>query len=191
STKHGETLLAATVAVDAKDAAETAAENAATFDPDSYYPKGETYNQTELDDALEAKVDSSDLVPYFQNMEVFTSSGTFTPPAGVDRVYALIVNGGRGGNNGTAYIFGRAGTGGSSVAGFVDVSSPVTVTIGAGGGAQTNGGISEFDGKSTSLPPSNALTLSGQNGGGYNADGYPGGASGHGTGQYGRGGIGG
>lgn len=68
--------------------------------------------------------------------QIFTSSGTFTPPEGVTSVSVLIVGGGGGG--------GRAGSGGAGgSAGQVrwvsssSVSGPVSVTIGAGGAGRS------------------------------------------------------
>lgn len=83
--------------------------------------------------------------------QVFTASGTFTPPEGVTSVSVLVVGGGGGG--------GRAGSGGAGGSAGrvrwetgVAVSGPVTVTIGSGGAGRTattgagSGGNSSFFG---------------------------------------------
>jgi hypothetical protein len=78
------------------------------------------------------------------NYQQFTTSGTFTVPAGVVFVNVLLVGGGGGGGNG-----GGGGGGGGVV--FVP-NYPVTpagslaVTVGAGGAIHTVGGASQFNG---------------------------------------------
>ncbi len=105
----------------------------------------------------------------FANLSQITSSGTFTPPAGVARVYAFVFAAGGGGGSGayTARIPGGArrpslpaishagGPGGLGglAAGLIDVAPdtvyPVTVgAAGARGGTATDGGDSSFAGLS-------------------------------------------
>ena len=94
----------------------------------------------------------------FSNMQVFTSSGTWTNPGSVTKVKVTVVGGGQAGN----YVFSSARSGGGGGAGGTAIevatipTSPVAVTVGAGGaispanGNTTNGlpglpgGVSSF-----------------------------------------------
>ena len=75
--------------------------------------------------------------------QIFTSSGTFTPSAGLLAAGGVVAlrmaggGGGGGGGDGSSY----AGIGGSSSywEGFTTITGAVTVTIGAGGAAGTTG----------------------------------------------------
>lgn len=105
---------------------------------------------------------------------VMTTSGTFTPPAGVSKVAAVLVGGGGGGYH---YGGGYGGGGGEVV--YVDsvsVAAPLTVVVGGGGTSgywQVNVGDSPAtDGGSTTLSTVTAL-------GGAAAQDYQGGASGN------------
>lgn len=82
--------------------------------------------------------------------QVFTASGTWLRPSGVDVVELVVVGAGAGGGFGSASTY-RAGGGGEIVTGRHVVSGDVSVVIGAGGpGAATvnthgtNGGNSSF-----------------------------------------------
>ena len=83
------------------------------------------------------------------NMEVFTSSGTWTKPASVDKVYVKVVGGG----GGSGSRSGAGGGGGGYTEGLIGVTGNVTVTIGAagvgGGNNGTAGGTSSFAGSTT------------------------------------------
>jgi hypothetical protein len=77
------------------------------------------------------------------NYQAFTSSGTFTPAAGVRNIQLLVVGGGGGG--------GSSGAGGGGAGGVVYIpnfsvtpSTGITVTIGGGGAADANGVNSSF-----------------------------------------------
>ncbi|MBI2514780.1 hypothetical protein HYV91_01140 [Candidatus Wolfebacteria bacterium] len=117
----------------------------------------------------------------------FTSSGTFTPPAGVTLVWVTMVGGGGGGASGywSNSQVGGGGGGAESVLRFpVAVSGPVTVTIGVGGsGGAVNGGIGGA-GTQTSF---GSVSVTGGKGGVAASIGVAGGAGG-GTGG-GAGGI--
>jgi hypothetical protein len=81
----------------------------------------------------------------FGNMEVFTSSGTFTVPAGITKVKVTVVGGGGGG--GTT-VSGSGGGGGGTAIKVVTGLTPggtVTVTVGGGGALANSGGTSSFD----------------------------------------------
>jgi len=80
-------------------------------------------------------------------IQAFTSTGTFTIPASVTKVKVTVVGGGGGGRSTT----GNTGAGGGGAGGAaIEVISgltpggTVTVTVGAGGAANTDGGTSSF-----------------------------------------------
>lgn len=90
------------------------------------------------------------------NIQVFTASGTWTRPAGVDTVHVKVVGGGAGGGagggssaaNATGGSGGGGGAGGYSE-GLIAVTGNAAVTIGAGGAAGAGGGTSSFAGSTT------------------------------------------
>jgi hypothetical protein len=68
--------------------------------------------------------------------QIFTSSGTFTVPSGITKVYVTMVGGGGGGGGGSASDTGQGGGSGGAyfkTAVSVTPGSDITVTIGAGG----------------------------------------------------------
>ena len=76
--------------------------------------------------------------------QVFTSSGTFTVPAGVTKVKVTVVGGGGGGGIGTSYAGG--GGGGTAIKTITGLTpgGTVAVTVGAGGVAAAAGVTSSF-----------------------------------------------
>lgn len=91
--------------------------------------------------------------------QVFTSSGTFTVPSGIARVWVRVVGGG-GGGGGASSDGANAGGGGGGAGGyseeFVDVSATtsVEITVGSGGNGgnnETNGGTGGASSFSTFL----------------------------------------
>ncbi len=75
------------------------------------------------------------------NMQVFTSTGTFTVPAGVTKVKVTLIGGGGGGGGGNNCINAGGGGGGGAAIEIISGLTPagtVTVTVGAGG---TGGGV--------------------------------------------------
>ena len=76
--------------------------------------------------------------------EIFTASGTWTCPAGVDKVFVRLFGGGGGGgglNEDNNYITGGGGGGGYMAYSALNVTpnSNYTVTIGAGGAGTSSG----------------------------------------------------
>jgi len=118
----------------------------------------------------------------------FTSSGTYTPPAGTTAVFVSIHGAGGGGGAGSTDSNGRygsgniGGTGGvGAIAGTWVQVTPGTgcsVSIGAGGGNQAAGGTTNFD---------NAFSVTGGNAGGNSPGGpsnsFPGSAGNSGSGS--------
>ncbi|MFA6169379.1 MAG: hypothetical protein WC772_01230 [Candidatus Margulisiibacteriota bacterium] len=87
-----------------------------------------------------------------QNIQVFTSGGTWVKPAGVSVVYVEIWGGGGGARNASNNQSGGGGGGGGYCAGLVSVSGNVTVTVGSGGAngnPASAGGASSFAGDIT------------------------------------------
>lgn len=79
------------------------------------------------------------------NIEIFTASGTFSVPAGITKAYISMCGGGGGG---AASSQKGGGGGGASVVNYpftVTPSASITVTIGAGGSVDADGGSSSFD----------------------------------------------
>lgn len=117
-----------------------------------------------------------------QTTVTFTSSGSWTVPAGVNSVSLLVVGGGGGGGS----VYGGGGGGGQVVYNpsyGVTPLNPITITVGTGGGAGINwasgaaGGNSAFGG---------VTALGGGGGGGYSLNG---GAGANGGGGGGAGGL--
>ncbi len=86
------------------------------------------------------------------NIQVFTSSGTWTKPSSISTVYVKVWGGGGGGANPNGSNSTGAGGGGGYSEGLISVSGNVTVTVGSGGSAGvpgSAGGTSSFAGSST------------------------------------------
>ncbi len=121
--------------------------------PSSYTGKGNQKVSVKSDESgLEFTAPSG--IP--TNIQRFTSSGTWTRPAGIDTVYVIVRGaGGGGGGASTNGSFGTPGGGGGYSEGRVTVTADVTVTVGAGGAAGTgsgdgvDGGASSFAGSTT------------------------------------------
>lgn len=121
----------------------------------------------------------------FQHMEIFNSTGTFTPATGVTNVYIEVwgaggAGGGQTSNNGSA----PGGGAGGYAAGFITVT-PATgcaVTIGEGGSGGTGtggtGGTSSFAGPSLTISASGGA---GGTGSTTNSTALAGGGAGSGT----------
>lgn len=89
-----------------------------------------------------------------KNIQAFTTSGTWTQPAGVTTVYVKVWGaGGAGGAATSNPSSGGGGGGGGYTEGLVAVTTDVTVTVGTGGagggGTGATGGTSSFAGTTT------------------------------------------
>lgn len=111
------------------------------------------------------------------NMQVFTASGTWTRPAGVDIVYAKIWGGGGGGG---ATNGGGGGSGGYAE-GLIAVTADVTVTIGAAGSGGVHVGGSGASGGNSTFVGTTTLTANGGAGGQTSSIGGNGGSASGGT----------
>lgn len=136
----------------------------------------------------------------------FTSSGTFTIPAGVTSVHVLVVGGGGGGGGpGSGEASGRGGGGAGGVNRTYDIGaasltvsgSSISVVVGGGGANDANGGDSSFGsviayGGGRGATSGTAPNGGGSGGGGnYANGGNYGGSPGTGTsGQGSNGGLG-
>jgi hypothetical protein len=70
----------------------------------------------------------------FSNMEVFTSTGTWTNPGSVTKVKVTVTGGGGGGATNQGSGFAQAGGGGGTAIEVVTIpTAPVSITVGAGG----------------------------------------------------------
>lgn len=120
-------------------------------------------------------------VPSVSRSQLFISSGTFTAPSGITKVYLTMASGGGGGGGGQdgANKGGGGGAGGRSVINYpytVVAGNSYTVTIAAGGTAGTNNANDAGTGGTTTF---DAFSLTGGSpGGGAVGGGGTGGAAG-------------
>ena len=133
--------------------------------------------------------------------QIFTSSGTWTAPTGVTKVWLLVVGGGGGGGYGGAYTYiGIGGSGGAQLQQQLTVTpgTGYTVTIGGGGAGGSGAGSGGSQGTTTTIGSISALggtggtIISGINGSTYGQSSYgSGGAGGSAAANTGGGGSGG
>ena len=159
-----------------------------------------TYNiEKVVSDGLVLCLDAKNVKSYSSasaapvGQQVFTSNGTFTVPAGVTQVSAVVIGGGGGGGNNSGSFLGQSsgaggGAGGLSYGTFsVTPGETLTVNVGSGGGVGSSGGSSSIVRSATTL-----LQGSGGTGGGTDAtNGTGGGSSGTERDGGGSGGAGG
>ena len=108
------------------------------------------------------------------NIQVFTSSGTWTKPVGVSNVYVKVIGAGGNGAHGGSTQAGAGGGGGGYSEGIIAVSGNVTVTIGSTNSfagnttiQATSGGYGSSSAGGTGGTGSNGtINLTGSNGGG-------------------------
>ena len=112
--------------------------------------------------------------------QLFTSSGTFTVPAGVTKVYLTMIGGGAGGENGNGSSNGGGGgSGGTYIIKYPFTVTPLaelTVTVAAAAVGNANGGATSFDSVSVSGGATGAGGTGGVSPGGFNASGTTAGA---------------
>jgi hypothetical protein len=111
-------------------------------------------------------------VPILNNLQAFTSSGSYTPATGVTRVFVEVWGGGGGGGGVVANNrVSSSGGGGGYTCGFVDVTAsvPITVTVGAGGTGGANTGANGTDGGTSSFGSLSATGGAGGTGSGAGA----------------------
>lgn len=129
-----------------------------------------------------------ELSPGFSNEQVFTSSATWTAPAGVTKVKLRLWGGGGSGAGGSSSLGGGGGAGGGYAEGVFSVTPGTTyqVTVAgqtAGGAASSNGtsgGTSSFGSPVSATGGAYGIYSSGQTtcgngvGGAFNVPGFPG-----------------
>lgn len=132
------------------------------------------------------------------NVQVFTSSGTYTPTAGMRYCMVEVIGGGGGGGGAAGSSNSSAGAGGGSgaysrsILSAADVGASQSVTIGAAGSAGSTSGGNGGAGGASSL--GSLVTANGGSGGGGDASGGGSGGTGGaggtaGTGQLARAGC--
>ncbi|MEW8027855.1 MAG: glycine-rich domain-containing protein [Candidatus Thiodiazotropha sp.] len=152
-------------------------------------------NLDNIDAATMAHLDADvSSVGKVRKTQVFTTSGTFPRPTGVDSVHVLLVGAGAGGGGvsaDTGVLVGGGGGGGQVIERDLAITGNLTITIGAGGGGGVGGNAGSAGGDST-LAGGAALTAYGGGGGApgsattsllnsADANGNTGGAGGGGT----------
>ena len=130
----------------------------------------------------EAEVSSSGLL----SVQVFTTSSTYTKPAGIKKVLVEVIGaGGGGGGSGSSGGKGGGAGGGGAAVKFLDISAiaSATVTIGAGGAGAGQSGIGGTGAASSWADGTNFISATGGTGGsGVNSGSGSGGTGGLGSG---------
>lgn len=100
-----------------------------------------------------------------QGISVITASGTWSRPAGINRVYVHAIGGGGGGGCNTVGTGGTGG-GGQYVEGFTNVTGDVSVVVGTGGAGGAVGNHDGSSGNASSFPGVTTITAAAGGGGG-------------------------
>ena len=122
---------------------------------------------TALENAISSKADSSGVtdVSGLFSVEVITSSGTWTRPSGVKKVFVRVLAGGGGGSGGGDEAVGGGGGAGGYSEAFLDVTGigTSTVTVGAAGSAGGDNTAGGSGGTSSWADGTNTITCGGGN----------------------------
>jgi hypothetical protein len=120
-----------------------------------------------LENAISSKADSSGVtdVSGLFSVEVITSSGTWTRPSGVKKVFVRVLAGGGGGCGGGSDQSGGGGGAGGYSEVFLDVTGigTSTVTVGAAGSAGGDNTAGGSGGTSSWADGTNTITCGGGN----------------------------
>jgi hypothetical protein len=142
--------------------------------PAPILPFAEVRNNQTTAGTWAAAFENVKLYPYFPKKQsrVFTASGSFVVPTGIDRIsYLLIGAGGGGGANAVGQSTGGGGGGGGQILeGSMDVypTESLTITVGAGGTAGSTGSDGGVGGSSIIAGALRTVTAYGGGGGGGN-----------------------
>lgn len=126
---------------------------------------------------------TSDVTSGLQSIQVLTTSGTWTKPDGIRKIFVRgVAGGGSGGGGNTGTTYGAGGGAGGYFEKIIDVSdiTYVEVTIGAGGARQTTANTDGNPGGSTSF--GSYASATGGSGGGHVTSSRDGGVGGTATG---------
>ena len=190
------TQLLESVALQAKAGAPAVAGTQTTPSPDSgwtgLYVVTVTYGQTSVTSSSIAVVSGAPFInlklPQVSNIQVtniqsFTSSGSFTVPAGTTQVRVRLVGGGGGGAPSSATQAGSGGGAGGYAEGVYGVSpgQSIEVTIGSGGSGQA-ASSGEGGGYGSTSSFGSYCSGAGGNGGALGSTASPGGEGGVGSG---------